>query len=180
MGNRKREKCRHCKRLFEPDPRNRGRQKYCYRPECRKDSKRRSQKRWLKKPENRGYFSGPTNVERVREWRRKHPGYWRKKKGALQETLNRQHTVNTDKLKQNSSNALQDSLSLQPPVFIGLISNITGSALQDDIARTILRLEQLGQDILNPITQTKGGFYDIETTYLNKPHPEGSQTVQLD
>jgi hypothetical protein len=180
MGNRKREKCRHCKRIFEADPRNRGRQKYCYRAECRKASKRSSQRRWVKKPENKEYFSGPTNVERVREWRRKHPGYWRKRKSALQDVLAIQDAEKINNNSKKHTNALQDSLNIQSAVFIGLISNITGSALQDDIARTILRLQQLGQDILNPVTHIKGGFYDIETTYLNKPHPEGSQAVQLD
>jgi hypothetical protein len=61
MGTGKKKKCRHCKRLFIPDARNRDRQKYCYRSECRKESKRASQRRWLKKPENRDHFSGPVN-----------------------------------------------------------------------------------------------------------------------
>jgi hypothetical protein len=30
------------------------------------------------KPENRFYFRGPENVERVQRWRECHPGYWRK------------------------------------------------------------------------------------------------------
>lgn len=135
---------------------------------------------WLRKPENKGYFSGPTNVERVREWRRKNPGYWKRSKVALQDALPVQDTEKINNISKKSSNALQDSLSIQPSVFIGLISNLTGFALQDDIARTILRLQQLGQDILNPLTQSKGGFYDIETTYFNKPHPEDSRAVQLD
>jgi hypothetical protein len=180
MGNRKREKCRHCKRLFEPDPRNKGRQKYCYRPECRKASKRASQRRWTRKPENKEYFSGPTNVERVREWRRKNPGYWKRSKVELQDTLPLQDAEKINDNSKKPSNALQDSLNIQPAIFIGLISNLTGFALQDDIARALLSLQQLGQDILNPATQTKGGFYDIETTYFNKPHPEGSGAVQLD
>jgi hypothetical protein len=46
--------------------------------------------------------------------------------------------------------ALQDALMIQPAVFIGLISKLTGYALQEDIARTTRRLQQLGNDILNP------------------------------
>jgi len=41
---------------------------------------RKSQKKWLKKPENRDYFRSKENVERVREWRKSHPGYSRKRK----------------------------------------------------------------------------------------------------
>ena len=40
-------------------------------------------RRWLRKTPNRDIFRGPTNVQRVKEWRKAHPGYWRKK-SALQ------------------------------------------------------------------------------------------------
>ncbi len=121
MGAKEKKKCRHCKRLFIPDPRNANRQKYCFKPECRKESKRASQRRWLKKPENRDHFSGPVNVTRVREWRKSHPGYWKKNKVTLQDFLNAQHAV-----------------------LIGLIAKFSGFALQDDIACTLLRLQKLG------------------------------------
>jgi len=38
----------------------------------------------------------------------------------------------------------------------------------------------LGQDIINPFTHFKGGIYDIKTPNLNKPHPQGPVSVQLD
>jgi hypothetical protein len=60
-------KCLHCKEFFTPDCRNRGRQKYCSTPECRAASKRERQRRWLRKPENRDYFCGESNVKRVQE-----------------------------------------------------------------------------------------------------------------
>jgi hypothetical protein len=180
MGTGKKKKCRHCKRLFIPDARNRDRQKYCYRSECRKESKRASQRRWLKKPENRDHFSGPVNVERVREWRKSHPGYWKKNKIALQDSLDPQPSVYTDNLSQNPSIALQDLLNVQHAVLIGLIAKFTGFALQDEIASALLHLQQLGQDILNPLTNFKGGLYGVETSHLNKPHPQGALSVQLD
>ena len=65
MPGIKRKKCRHCKSLFIADPRNRNRQKYCRLPECRKASKAASQRKWLAKPENRDYFKGPYQVQRV-------------------------------------------------------------------------------------------------------------------
>ena len=154
----KRRKCKHCKRLFLPDPRNANRQKYCSKPECRKASKASSQKRWFQKPENQDYFRGPDNVERVRCWRKAHPGYWRRKQNntphTLQDPLNQQLTENNDNRDDFVSHALQDSLILQPAVFIGLIAQLTGYALQEDIAMAARRMQQLGNDILN--TQHKG------------------------
>ncbi len=52
------------------------------------------------------------------------------------------------------SHALQDSLTLQPTVLVGLIAQLTGYALQEDIAMAARRMQQLGNDILN--TQHKG------------------------
>ena len=102
MKRIEKEKCRHCRRLFVPDPRNRDRQKYCSSPPCRKASKSASQKKWLRKPGNRDYFKGPENVERVREWRKKNPGYWKRSKPkiALQDPLNGQDAENTCKSHQ--------------------------------------------------------------------------------
>jgi hypothetical protein len=67
-------KCVHCSELFLPDFRNRGRQRHCAKPECRKVARRSSQHRWLAKAENQNYFRGPENSARVREWRARHPG----------------------------------------------------------------------------------------------------------
>jgi len=41
-------------------------------------------------------------------------------------------------IEQLASTALQDLLNLQFPVIIGLIGNLTGNTLQDDIAQTIV------------------------------------------
>ena len=158
MKKIEKKKCRHCRRLFVPDPRNHKRQKYCPRTVCRKASKTASQKKWLSKPENRDHFKGPENVERVREWRKKNPGYWKRSKTkiALQDPLIVEGTENTCNNEQIHANALQDFLMAQPPVMIGLISNFIGSPLQDDIANTLLAMQQSGQDILY-LQPKKGG-----------------------
>jgi hypothetical protein len=159
MEKIKKKKCRHCRRLFVPDPRNYDRQNYCRKPECRKASKTVSQKKWLRKPENKNYFKGADHVERVRNWRKNHPGYWKrsKSKTALQDPLIAQHAEKTGYIDQKNADALQDLLLAQPPVIIGLISNFIGSPLQDDIANTLLAMQQSGQDILCPQPKTKGG-----------------------
>ena len=86
-----RRKCLHCGVLFRPDPRNATHQHYCSQPDCRKASKAASQRRWFQREENRHYFQGPEQVQRVQEWRRQHPGYRRSQTSpeapALQDLL---------------------------------------------------------------------------------------------
>ena len=175
MEKIKKRKCCNCRRLFTPDHRNRDRQKRCRAPECRKASKAISQRKWLRKSENKNYFKGPENTERVKEWRKRNPGYWKRsssnKEDALQDSLNLQPAVNTDNLSQNPSIALQDFLNVQPAVIIGLISKFIGSSLQDDIARTILLMQQSGQDILYYQPQTEGEDYDCKNSHFTRAGP---------
>jgi len=184
MAGNKRKKCCNCKDLFILDPRNAKRQKYCHKPECRKASKAASQKRWLQKPENRDYFSGPENVKRVQLWREAHPGYWRGKgknnKDALQDPLNPEPTENNSDNARFTQDALQDFLIAQPPVLLGLIANFTGNALQDDIVMTFQHLQELGQDIVTNLTRSKGGLYGIQGSHRCRTHPKSPQALQLD
>ena len=154
MPGIKRKKCRHCQALFIPDPRNRDRQNFCRKPACRKASKADSQRRWLDKPGNCDYFRGPEHVQRVQRWRKDNPGYWRLKPrsgpNALQDPLNRQPAEMTGDNADFTSRALQDLLTRQASVLIGIIARLTGSALQDDIAMAARRMQQFGDDILNP------------------------------
>jgi len=150
MANKVQSKCLCCGDIFTLDVRNRGRQKYCSKRSCRSVGKAARQRRWLGKPENQDYFSGPEHVERVRAWRAAHPGYWRAhRRGesiALQDALVPQVI---ESHKDPFTRALQDALRCQGPVLIGLIAHLSDSALQDDIATTARGLLQLGQDILS-------------------------------
>ena len=145
-------KCKHCREFFHPDPRSAGRQKFCSKPGCKKKSKADSQRRWLAKAENRDYFKGPDHVARVQQWRKRNPGYWRKAraaKNALQDSLTGKSKPNQQVAGHSPIDALQDVLKAQHAVFVGLIAQLTGSALQDDIAKAARRLRQLGDDVLN-------------------------------
>jgi hypothetical protein len=148
-GNRR--KCRCCLKLFRPDPRNRGHQRYCCALACRAASKAASQARWLSMPENQDYFRGPEHVARVQAWRSRHPGYWRRGRDvspALQDLSMAQPVDSQGKTVDSTASPLQEVLSAQPAVLIGLIAHIVGTPLQEDIARTTDRLLRLGQDIL--------------------------------
>ena len=151
MGCGERRKCKCCHKLFRPDPRNRRHQSYCSASACRAASKAASQARWLAKPENQSYFRGAVNVARVRAWRSRHPGYWRKGRRAapaLQDVSLAQPIGSADKTDDIASAPLQEFLSAQPAVLIGLIAHLVGTPLQDDIVRTAGRVLRLGQDIL--------------------------------
>lgn len=134
----KKRRCVHCSVFFRPDPRNARHQKFCSNPECRKASKAASQRRWLQREENRRYFQGPDHVRRVQEWRRENPGYWRPKTSpkppALQDVLSEKTPENPVLETPFPEGALQDRLNVQHAVLVGLISQLTGAPLQDDIA----------------------------------------------
>jgi hypothetical protein len=145
-------KCLHCKEKHICDYRNRGRQRYCSKPECQKASKAASQRQWAGRKENEKYFCGAENCERVRLWRKAHPGYWRKRKAsqqdALQETLDLQETGGERVAPPKVQNALQDICNPHPALLVGLISVLTGHALQEDIAASARSFLHRGEDIL--------------------------------
>ena len=151
MAGAERRKCKCCRKLFRPDPRNRHHQRYCAAASCRAASKAASQARWLAAPENRDYFRGSVNIARVKAWRSRNPGYWRKRPPtgvALQDLSLAQPIDSTNRKANFARPALQEIILAQPAVLIGLIAHIAGTPLQEEIARTTGRLLRLGQDIL--------------------------------
>ena len=164
-------KCLHCKLLFVPDYRNRGRQKYCSKPACQEASKRARQQRWLGKSDNQDYFRGADNVQRVREWRAEHPGYWKRSPRqavrTLQDACPAQPAANQEiapvALPALCPGTLQDVCQVQTPLLLGLISKFTDCTLQDDIVLFVRHLIAKGQDILaQPASQSAKGniIYD--------------------
>jgi hypothetical protein len=151
MSSAGKRKCRHCGKVYQPDPRNLRHQRHCSKAECRRARKRKSQRRWLCKSGNRDYFCGAEHVERVRAWRAAHPGYWRRgieTENALQDDCPSQGAENSEQSGKMATTALQDVLASQPLVLIGLIAQFTGITLQDEIALAGRRLLRLGQDIV--------------------------------
>src|SRR5271157_3633292 len=166
-------KCLCCREFYSPDPRNMHHQRYCSKSACRKESKAESQRRWLQCPENQNYFRESENRRRVKDWRKANPGYWRKKKSStqvpLQEVFQAQVAHNEEVNPRLTSDALQDLFSAQSPVVVGLISMMTGSALQEDIASTVQALVRKGRDILEmkPESQTSRPTDEHQTTSLS-------------
>ncbi|WP_205749431.1 hypothetical protein [Desulfopila sp. IMCC35008] len=183
MARSRRRKCKHCRELFIPDHRNRNKQRYCSKPECRVASKAAAQEKWLQKEENKNYFRGPDNVRRVQAWREHNPGY--RQKQRLRRNALQDHSSGNNKRKQEdkpklTKEPLQDLLTSYPIVLVGLLAHFSGSLLQDDIVHTGLRLQQLGRDILTEPSIDKGGRHDSrKTTHTSAHDPQGAGTVQL-
>ena len=151
MKTNRRRKCKHCGKLYWVSPRRRKYQRYCGEAACQKASHAASHRRWLAKPENQGHFSGSENVERVRAWREAHPGYWRrdaKRRHVLQDVKFAQPIDAQNDNPVLTQDALQDVVSSQQALLVGVISSLTGSALQDEIAQTMRMFETRGAMIL--------------------------------
>lgn len=171
---KRKRKCKNCRELFMPDPRNAKKQKYCFKPDCRKASKAAAQERWLAKEENINYFRSSDNVRRVQEWRAQHPDYWRngsKAESALQDDSSAK-TVEKQTVSDGlTKDALQDLFFVQQPVLVGLIAHLTGDTLQDDIVNTARHMQQLGNDILSSTLTMQGGDYVNQEPYMPGPDP---------
>lgn len=147
---RRKRNCLHCNKLFIPDYRNVRHQCYCSKVECVKASKVASQRKWLSSSKGDGYFKDTYHTQRVREWRKhntpKSKQRSQKKPRVLQDVLTSQDSEN-QRLKPKF--VLQDLCTMQPLLLIGLIANLTGTVLQDDIEQCAHRFIDSGKDILN-------------------------------
>jgi hypothetical protein len=177
--------CLHCKVLFLPDYRSGQRQRYCSKPECRKARKRELMQAWLAKPENQNYFRDAKNAERVRNWQKEHPGYWkntaRYRRRTLQDDCSEQAATPQEVAPTSPSRTLQDLCSMQMPLLVGLISMFVGSTLPDDIATSTRRLLIKGHDILGMVPgMNLEKFVHEKTCPQSGAAPESSAAVQLD
>ena len=115
------------------------------------------------KTENENYFRGPDNSRRVKDWRKRNLGYWRKKKSSaqapLQEVCQEQLAANEELKSEKKSDALQEVFLMQPAVVVGLISMMTGNSLQEDIAQTARVLVRKGRDILSEQSGMRTGSF---------------------
>jgi hypothetical protein len=136
----------------------------------------------LRQALNRDYFRGPEQTLRVQQWRKANPGYWKKERPITQKgQVVVSQTIAPQKTSCNASStirsALQDFCLVQDPVFVGLLSMVTGSTRQEDIAATIGELLLQGQIILELVLpeqcdSKQSSEYDYETV----PSP-GSTTA---
>ncbi len=69
-------RCRWCGGLFNPDPRTKGRQRYCSKPDCQIKRQRLNESSWrINNPDCLDYQRGQS-----RSWHKNHPDYSRKRR----------------------------------------------------------------------------------------------------
>ena len=64
--------------------------------------------------------------------------------------MNAQVTLAQGPADQDDAVALQETWRAQPPLLVGLIAHLTGTALQEDMAPVMRRLITRGQALLEP------------------------------
>ena len=177
-------KCPNCKGLFLPDYRHRERQRFCSKVECQKARKQANQSAWVAKPGNEKYFRDQENAKRVRKWQKEHPGYWRNtarwRSRTLQDGCSEQVVDISEVAVNLPVRTLQDLCSMQTPLFVGLISMLAGSTLQDDIAVTARHLVAKGHDVLGMVPGMNFERFHDKTSPQSGATPESSASVQLD
>ena len=151
---RRTRKCVWCGDLFEPDPRNAKRQKYCAKSACRAPARPRDSGAGSTKPENQDYFRGPEHVAAGARVAGSPSGLlargMRAYPGMRYKTPWRASALNLRAISPLPPPCVTRRAALQGPVLIGLIAHLSDSTLQDDIAAAPRRrLLQLGQDILS-------------------------------
>ncbi len=160
----RRRRCKSCDELYKPDPRHLKRQKFCRKPVCKAASKKHSQQKWLDKPKNLDYFSGPEHVTRAQQWRQDNPGYRKRQKpsktpplidDALQDMKSVQPLANKESLMELIQISLQDLISAKTLVFIGFDPHLNKNALQEIIDATAQEPVELTPDILKKLTKRR-------------------------
>ena len=176
MKRRRKKKCHHCGKNFAPLPQSAQKQCYCSAVDCKKAARAEANKRWLKK--NPDYHKGAEAVQRVRAWRLANPGYWRPKVGSLEPAPLQDDCIVqvVDDHEEDAALryfALQDDSISQALVLLGLISKLTASALQDDIAQTCRDFHKHGRQILGT---RLGAFAGKPTTESHAKTPSRYET----
>jgi hypothetical protein len=168
--------------MFVPDYRTGPRQRYCAKAECRQARKRQSQQAWLAKPGNQDYFRDQRNAQRVRDWQKGHPDYWknttRYRRRTLQDGCLAQAAHPEQVEPASASRTLQDLCSMQTPLLLGLISMLVDSTLPDDIATSTRRLLAKGHSILGVVPgMTAQSSLHEKTRPPSRTTPESAASV---
>lgn len=76
---RRRKHCPACGKLFYPDPRTKGKQKYCSESQCQRIRQRKNEADWRK----RNPDSLSDQYEQSKKWHKAHPDYSRKRRDKV-------------------------------------------------------------------------------------------------
>lgn len=144
-------KCRCCKTFFLSDPRNGDRQKYCSDKRCQRESHRAAQAKYRLSPKGRmSAKDREDEVKRVREWRARRRAQ-NGERALLRDDCPSQPVEGQS--HEPGLAVLRDDCLERNPLFIGLISQISG-VLRDGIEPVLKSLHSRGQMILGMVPES--------------------------
>lgn len=161
----RRKRCRYCRELFEPDPRQKNQQKTCGRTECQSKRRKDNSRRWRKK--NKGY--GKKRYPFIKAWFRNHPDYlknYRKNQPAYVEA-NRQKQKERD--AKRKAKMARKNLDIQIALPLKTGDNTGKNAELDWVSRLDKRIaRKLNFVVLEGKTVKLAPFLDIQIAFDKK------------
>lgn len=125
-------RCRVCRDWYRPDPRAREGQTVCAKPACRRERKRRADRRW--RAANPGY----RDKDKVRRWAASYPDYWQNWRATHPDYVERNREQTRERLKASRLMfAKQDAIRSDP---VGYLEGLRGPGMfakQDAMARPV-------------------------------------------
>ncbi len=148
-------RCRNCGKYFYPDKYNYHHQKYCSRTECRRASRRQSSNKYReKKSRDLSYRQSESN--RAKDWYSKHSLKVKNRKKSCKKVSSKEvlrDFAQVEKIQIDIS-VLRDFANLQSIILQGVISQLTGCGLRDDISNYIRRMYDRGREVSGVDTET--------------------------
>ena len=100
----RRRRCQFRKELFEPDPRTKGKQRYCSKQDCQSKRQRQNEKTWrLNNPD-----CLQEQYERSRIWHKDHPDYSRQRRIANLQVLEENRVQTRTRMRKIRAKGLFD------------------------------------------------------------------------
>ncbi len=165
---KRRKRCRFCGELFTPNPRLKGKQYACRKPECQRQRHRANCREW--NHAHRDHFRG--RFPQTRAWLDRHPGYFAEYRRGHPAAADRHRDAERERLRRRRGTVLdiQDSIWLQTHMeqrvgssygpldiqdsfssylffIIGLSASYRALDKQDSIAPPLPRLYSSGKEI---------------------------------
>ena len=116
----RRKHCKSCRELFDPDPRTKGKQRYCCKTECQTTRQRKNEKDWrVKNSDCLAY-----QKEQSRRWYKDHPDYSRQRRRNDPEFLKRNRDQSKERMKKMRGEKMFDKSKV-------ILTQLTGGKEDD-------------------------------------------------
>lgn len=135
-SRRRQKRCKACRKLFQPDPRTKGKQRYCSRTACQTQRQRHNEKEWrVRNPE-----CVELQQEQSRRWQKARPDYSRKRRSEDPQLLKHNRGETCKRMRKIRAKKLFDKSKL---ILTQLAGNKTATAILDrlNLKGTFITLE---------------------------------------